>query len=433
MSSGLSISFGGAAASSTSSKTNGTSAPKANGTKRPHASLGDSDDEDGGPAKQVVTHFGTKGAVNATAPKQDKGPLVIKPQANRDWRDASKAARAEKRAKYGLPPEDGTQDAKAREEQIKKFEDAKKPIWGLNVKKNGETNGNSHGENQVEDEAPNGNSVEEQPQEEAVNPRTDDERAMDALMGIKQTSDLTIPAANEEEAFARDYKTAPDMATLDQYAATPVEEFGAALLRGMGWKEGFGIGTQKAKKLEKSKQIERRPALLGIGAKEDAAVKEEMGAWGRGAKRSDQVYNPIVMRNKKTGEELTESELKERVSEQEAKQKEAELDALASRRKEDDREKRKKEERRRREEDSDEEYERRRREKRRERARDERDYDRKERRRSRDRGESRKDRDRDDRRDTDRRRHCDDRDDRERHRRRDHRDDRYDDDRRRRY
>ncbi|KAG8623367.1 hypothetical protein KVT40_008343 [Elsinoe batatas] len=438
MAPGLSISFGGTTTKDTASTK--STPPKANGTKRPHASLGDDSDDERGPAKQLVTHFGSKGAVNAVAPKVEKGPLVIKPQANKDWREASKAARADKRAKYGLPTEE-TKNAQEREEEIRRIEAAKKPTWGLNVK--GEGKDETHDDSAT---GPKEDTDERMPEaDEPTKPKTEEEKAMDALMGIKHKSDLTIPAASEQEAFQRDYDKAPDMATLDQYAAVPVEEFGAALLRGMGWKEGFGIGSQKSKKLEKAKLIERRPALLGIGAKEDAAVKEEMGAWGRGAKRSEQVYNPVVMRNKQTGEELTEQELKEKMEMQAVRKQEGDLDKVGERKREEERERRKKEERKRRDEYSDEEDRRRRREKRKEREREDRDYDRKVRRRSRDRGDSRRDRDMDDRREKDKRRDYDDRDDRERRRhkddrdyrdrdrKRDYRDDREDESRRRRH
>ena len=217
----------------------------------------------------------------------------------------------------------------------------------------------------------------------APNPKTDDERAMDALLGKKAVSDMTIPAAavTEEEAFQRDFNTAPDMATLDEYKAVPVEEFGAALLRGMGWKEGQGIGNQKGQKFERAKVPERRPALLGIGAKADAAVAEELGAWGKGSKAGSRrkeplVYNPLVMRNKKTGAEFTEDELKEKLQEQ----KDEDVNRAAEyERKQQDKERRTHRERdgdRRAKYDdySDEEYSRRRRERRRDKERDDEYY-----------------------------------------------------------
>lgn len=42
--------------------------------------------------------------------------------------------------------------------------------------------------------------------------------------------------AGDVEAFQKNLDELPDEASLDDYANVPVEEFGAALLRGMGWK-----------------------------------------------------------------------------------------------------------------------------------------------------------------------------------------------------
>ncbi|KAK5004943.1 DNA primase large subunit Spp2 [Cryomyces antarcticus] len=108
------------------------------------------------------------------------------------------------------------------------------------------------------------------------------------------------------------------MATLAEYEAMPIEEFGAALLRGMGWKDGDPIGKRKGQQAAKPRLLERRPALLGIGAKEEAAVGVELGAWGKGAKggRRDQPYTPVILKNAKTGEQLTEEELKAKLEQQ---------------------------------------------------------------------------------------------------------------------
>ena len=57
-----------------------------------------------------------------------------------------------------------------------------------------------------------------------------------------------------------DFEELPDPASLEDYARVPVAQFGAALLRGMGW-DG---------KEDKPYLPEARPSLLGIGAKEQA-------------------------------------------------------------------------------------------------------------------------------------------------------------------
>ena len=41
----------------------------------------------------------------------------------------------------------------------------------------------------------------------------------------------------ETEAFKKDVAGLPDISTLEEYAAMPVESFGEAMLRGMGWSE----------------------------------------------------------------------------------------------------------------------------------------------------------------------------------------------------
>ena len=170
---------------------------------------------------------------------------------------------------------------------------------------------------------------------------TEDQVAIEALLGNNPNGNAnTTIIAPEDAAFQTDYASAPDVATLDEYLSVPVEEFGAALLRGMGWREGETPGRRrhqqhqqqpghnKAKANQPNVPKERRAALLGIGAKEEAAMGVELGAWGPGRqakdatkklksrKLVDQVYNPVLLRNKVTGEQLTEEELKLRLDQQ---------------------------------------------------------------------------------------------------------------------
>lgn len=50
---------------------------------------------------------------------------------------------------------------------------------------------------------------------------------------------------DETLAFRDDYEKRPDETTMEEYENIPVEEFGAALLRGLGWNEGEGIGRNR--------------------------------------------------------------------------------------------------------------------------------------------------------------------------------------------
>ncbi|KAF2769913.1 hypothetical protein EJ03DRAFT_271586 [Teratosphaeria nubilosa] len=285
-----------------------------NGVKRSHASLREDDEDDYEEGKaQKVSHFDTAagGAVDESRRRPEDKPLVIVPQANRDWREASKR----RKQKNGLPPE-AHRDTTASEQMEKELE-ARKPGFGLNVNKR-----------QTDSEEPKVNGEDGQTKSEMTEEQPDDDLAMDALLGKTTRTDLVLPAVTEEQAFEQDFHSAPDMATLDDYARVPVEQFGAALLRGMGWKDGQGIGAQKGKRMEKAKVPERRPALLGIGAKPEAAVAEEMGVWGKAARNGGEVkiYNPVLIRDKKTGKTYTEEELQKKRDEDERKKYEDEFE-----------------------------------------------------------------------------------------------------------
>nr|CAI5866922.1 unnamed protein product [Callosobruchus analis] len=53
--------------------------------------------------------------------------------------------------------------------------------------------------------------------------------------------------------------------TLEDYENIPISDYGLAMLRGMGWKEGMGIG-KKAAKVNVTKPPAIRPKGLGLGA-----------------------------------------------------------------------------------------------------------------------------------------------------------------------
>ncbi len=148
-----------------------------------------------------------------------------------------------------------------------------------------------------------------------------EKRALDALLNGKPTdNDLVIPIQAEEDAFLNDVYNAPDAPTLEAYEATPIEGFGAAMLRGMGWKDDDVKDKNGA--AVKPQANKRRPALLGIGAKEEAATGVELGEWGGGkvkgkGKKVAQSYNPVALRNKRTGELISEEELKAKLENQE--------------------------------------------------------------------------------------------------------------------
>jgi hypothetical protein len=231
-----------------------------------------------------VTAFGAGGAVRENE-KRAEGPLVIPRLGNKDWR-------GEARARIGggknlLPAEVQAAQAAAREgkagqkiEGVDVLNSKDGEIkWGLSVRKEDTEASETVNE---EDGKADANMAEEVL--EPVKPKTADEEALEALLGEKRDRkgpDLIIPSAprNEEpgplsdaDAYRRAIASAPEASTLEDYERVPVEEFGAALLRGMGWKGPSADGKSAVK------EVKRRQNLLGLGAMElkDA---EELGAW----------------------------------------------------------------------------------------------------------------------------------------------------------
>jgi hypothetical protein len=138
---------------------------------------------------------------------------------------------------------------------------------------------------------------------------TEDQKAMRAILaganGVVQNGPIVdvIPLGpiSETDAYRQDVQEFPDEATLDDYARVPVAQFGAALLRGMGWEEGTPT-TAKGKKQVEPWLPTARPALLGIGAKEqevfDDGSGKGKGKKGGGKGRPEKRYVPLVKKER---------------------------------------------------------------------------------------------------------------------------------------
>lgn len=300
--------------------------------KRPHSALADpdSDHEEERSEPQTVTGFDqSAGGAIGTSKEPKKGPLVIQAQKNRDWREESRR----KRRKNLLPAE---------------VQAARKSTNGVHT--NGTTErdevsleaGLKFASKDADGDVP---MLQGQPRPDPSPEmrQTADDEAIEALLGKKKASTLVIPAdrneynnsgndaqdqaedyRNDDERYRADVAARPDVASLDDYDRIPVEDFGSAMLRGMGWKEGQVIG-KNGEKAKPQKKVERRANLLGIGAKETpGGVGDEFGAWGKsikGKRKTDIVYNPIMLRNGATGEMLTEEEMEKRKHESNKNQK----------------------------------------------------------------------------------------------------------------
>ena len=294
---GFSLSSKSSTSNKPGSKPISKPSPSSSLGKRPRSTFAaqdDSDSDSDGEGKrgkhEVVTAFGAEGAIREDDKKKKEGEglLVIPRLGNRDWRGEGRARTGRKNL---LPADvqaqreaerDGGAGDKAKREGIDVVNSGDGEIvWGLSVRKKEDiSKGNLGSEDKNEEE--NG-KVRGEEEEEETRPQTADEEALEALLGNRKERkgpDLVIPAAveiqegpiSETDAYRRAIASAPDASTLEDYERVPVEEFGAAMLRGMGWK---GPTTDAKTGV---KEVKRRQNLLGLGAKElkDA---EELGAW----------------------------------------------------------------------------------------------------------------------------------------------------------
>ncbi|EKV19765.1 Pre-mRNA-splicing factor spp2 [Penicillium digitatum] len=322
------------------SPANGRSLPR-----RPHQ-LGytdDSDEDEAPPVHEEILGFDTHtgGAITADgqAVADANKPLIIPVTSQNNWRDRPGMKKSKKNL---LPSEVQAMQEAQKNGQAPPGEptvetDTPSMAYGLSFARQSAEMADGGAAVDQDQAMPDAKPVE-------TKPLTDDEIAMQALIrettgDVERRSDLIIESATKEAesvhyselgSFRTDVASRPEPATLDAYNAIPVEEFGAALLRGMGWKDGQSIGRGKyssataAERAKTPRVPERRPGFLGIGAKDSSGGKGaeiELGAWGKAAMRkasrkqgeendkAEGVYMPITMRNKKTGEQLTEDEL----------------------------------------------------------------------------------------------------------------------------
>lgn len=288
----IAIKFG---ASSSTSKP--TIAPKKQAPSKPSSALGkrqrshafghDSDsgeDNETNGRHEYVTAFGSNGAENEAEKKRLKAssgpgaaPFVIGGHKNRDWKSEMRTRKA---GKTVLPHE---VQAQVSNEGLKETEPAdqdKEIKWGLSILKRQSPEASTPPAGDAGDkDGSTGDGMERNGHstEQVDSPDDPDVDAMNALLGKKRKAarDFIIDdaskrdesvALSEQDAYQRGYQEAADVSTIDEYEAIPEGEFGAAMLRGMGWK-----GEERA---PKPKAHVRRPHLMGLGAKEDEELKK---------------------------------------------------------------------------------------------------------------------------------------------------------------
>ncbi|KAF4452462.1 Pre-mRNA-splicing factor SPP2 [Fusarium albosuccineum] len=271
----IAIKFG--PSSNNSSKKTSRPAPPSTLGKRPRshalggASDSEPDDNEHRGRHEKITGFGADGAETARKtkdPRTEKKDYVIARQPNRDWKSELNGQRKGK----NLLPEEARAQRNGTTVETEPADQDKGLKWGLTIK---EKTQEEDQETETDPDPTRHAAPEDDDSREPPPKRTADDEAIDALLGNTAEEEKIIQPT-ESDAYRRDIKDTGEASTLDDYEAMPVEEFGAALLRGMGW-DGKPRGAVK--------EVKRRPNRLGLGAKE-LKEAEDLGGWNQGNKKN---------------------------------------------------------------------------------------------------------------------------------------------------
>lgn len=221
-----------------------------------------------------------------------KGPLVIAPTANRDWRELARRRRGQQYVPPGAAATTGA-DGSAGGLGTRDTINSGPVLIGLQVK-----------QRTVKLES---DTVEIKEEEEstamAVDDETEDQKALRAVLASAdgRTEEdgpvIDVIRPSEADALKQDVEELPEEATLADYERVPVAQFGAALLRGMGWKEGMAASRKPGRGMVEPYMPEARPALLGIGAKEQE-VYDDGSKKAAYKKRPDKRYVPVLKKER---------------------------------------------------------------------------------------------------------------------------------------
>lgn len=222
-----------------------------------------------------------------------QGPLIIPSLQNRDWRELARKRKALNRYVPASAKAETGADGSVGGLGTRDTINSGPQLSGIQIKKRVK----------VETDMTNSKTGEQIVVEEVKmeEDETEDQRAIRALLsGTEAVEDGPIvdvisQPVSETDAFRQDINEFPDEATLDDYARVPVSQFGAALLRGMGWKEGTPASKNK-KGIVEPWVPTARPALLGIGAKNQEGL--DNGSKKLGKSKPDKRYIPLVKKER---------------------------------------------------------------------------------------------------------------------------------------
>lgn len=272
-------------------------------------------------ADELLTGYSqSRGAEKVRKSPPRQGPRVIAKQADLNWMEERKRRLGLERYREQMgsltsmrpPGSSGDQTAPGDVKEAAAAEriDDGKQLSGLQIRKSAKSREEEEMEEirrlqdkANEDNTPPASQAGESPIPQAQSKEEmEDEAARRALLSgqglgaaFRIDEERIIPIS-EEEALKRDTDTRPEPPSLSDYAKMPVDEFGAALLRGMGWKEGMGAGKNKQGPTS-APEAKKRAALLGLGAKERKTDNDQhMGVKAKNFKveRPERRYIPVT-------------------------------------------------------------------------------------------------------------------------------------------
>ncbi|KAF9528493.1 DExH-box splicing factor binding site-domain-containing protein [Crepidotus variabilis] len=254
----------------------------------------DSSDEDDPDQDELVTGFDKFGVQRAKGEKKKHdAPLVIPALQNKDWKALARKRRSGNQfvpsAGAAQIGKDGSVGGLGTRDSI----NSGPVLSGIQIKKRSVT---TQGESTTFEE-----TSEDVEMVTPAEQETEDQKALRAILAESRGEaqydgpviDIIPTPVSETDALKQDVDELPESATLDDYARVPVSQFGAALLRGMGWKEGTAASRKPGKGLVEPYLPTSRPSLLGIGAKEQEVYDDGSKKTNK-TRRPDKRYVPII-------------------------------------------------------------------------------------------------------------------------------------------
>ena len=103
--------------------------------------------------------------------------------------------------------------------------------------------------------------------EEILEMKTVGQNSAERIEGAEASGYCSMSSKElEAQKLREEMAKLPDEATLEQYEELPVEEFGEAVLRGMGWEKGRPIGRNSKTVVKPLELVRRENSKLGLGA-----------------------------------------------------------------------------------------------------------------------------------------------------------------------